>query len=110
LTQLGDPLEWLDRGVDFEIFREILSDGPHKEPKGKGGHPPYDYVLMFKVLILHRYYNLSDDQVEFQINDRMSFMRFLGLTIADDVPDSRTVWHFRECLTDLGLIDRCFER
>lgn len=110
LTQLGDPLERLGREVDFEVFRELLTDGLHREPAGKGGRLPYDYVLMFKVLILQRYYNLSDDQVEFQINDRMSFMRFLGLTISDDVPDSRTVWNFRERITDLGLVDKCFER
>lgn len=57
----------------------------------------------FKILILQRYYNLSDDQIEYQINDRMSFMRFLDLTIADDIPDSKTVWKFREELIDLGL-------
>lgn len=51
---------------------------------------------MFKILILQRYYNLSDEQVEFQISDRMSFMRFLDLTIANDIPDSRTVCAFRE--------------
>ncbi len=55
------------------------------------------------LLILQRYYNLSDEPVESQINDRMSFMRFLGLSIADDIPDSKTVWHFREQLTDLDL-------
>ncbi|MCF6365716.1 MAG: transposase [Bacteroidales bacterium] len=51
---------------------------------------------------------MSDEQVEYQINDRMSFMRFLDLTIADDVPDSRTVWNFREQLTDLELIEPLF--
>jgi transposase len=61
-----------------------------KQSKGSGGRLPYDYVLTFKILILQRYYNLSDDHVEFQINDRLSFMRFLDLTIADDIPDSRT--------------------
>lgn len=110
LSELGDPLERLEKGVDFEIFRPILTQGLHVEPKGVGGRPPFDYVLMFKVLILQRYYNLSDDQTEFQINDRMSFMRFLNLTIADDVPDSRTVWHFRERLNNLGLIDKLFDR
>jgi IS5 family transposase len=79
-----------------------------KLSKGAGGRPPYDYVLMFKILILQRYYNLSDDQVEFQINDRLSFMRFLDLTIADDIPDSRTVWHFREQLTDSGIVEDFF--
>jgi transposase, IS5 family len=66
-------------------------------------------VMMFKILILQRYYNLSDDQVEFQINDRLSFMRFLDLTIADDVPDSKTVWHFKEQLVDIELVESLFE-
>jgi IS5 family transposase len=64
--------------------------------------------MMFKILILQRFYNLSDDQVEYQINDRMSFMRFLNLSIADDIPDSKTVWHFRDRLTDLDLVEDLF--
>jgi len=108
LSQLGDPLEKLNKGVDFEMFRNLLEEKLIKSPKGAGGRPPYDYVLMFKILILQRYYNLSDEQVEYQINDRMSFMRFLDLTIADDIPDSRTVWTFREQLTDLGLVEELF--
>jgi transposase, IS5 family len=64
---------------------------------------------MFKVLILQRYFNLSDDQVEFQICDRISFMRFLKLTLADDVPDSKTIWNFREKIIDLDLTKPLFE-
>jgi len=109
LSELGDPLERLNKGVDFETFRSLLEGGLTKLAKGKGGRPPYDYVLMFKILILQRYYNLSDEQVEYQINDRMSFMRFLDLTIADDIPDSRTVWLFREQLTDLELVIELFD-
>ncbi len=109
LTKLGDPLERLNIGVDFEIFRELLQNSLTKLAKGKGGRPPYDYVLMFKVLILQRYYNLSDDQTEFQICDRLSFMRFLNLTIADDIPDSKTIWNFREQITDLNLVESLFE-
>lgn len=108
LSELGDPLERLNKGVDFEMFREFLEDNLTRLSDGKGGRPPYDYVLMFKIVILQRYYNLSDEQVEYQINDRMSFMRFLDLTIADDVPDSRTVWNFREQLVDLVLIEPLF--
>lgn len=104
LSQLGDPLERLNKGIDFEIFRTLLEDNLNKIAQGAGGRPPYDYVLMFKILILQRYYNLSDEQVEFQINDRMSFMRFLDLSISDDIPDSRTVWNFREQLTESGLV------
>jgi IS5 family transposase len=109
LSNLGDPLEKLDKGIDFEFFRTILEFGLAKTAKGAGGRRPYDYVLMFKILILQRYYNLSDDQIEYQINDRMSFMRFLGLSIADAIPDSKTVWNFREQLIDLQLIDSIFD-
>lgn len=109
LSRLGDPLERLTKGIDFERFRAVLTDTLHVEPKNKGGRRPYDYVMMFKVMILQRYYNLSDDQVEYQICDRLSFMRFLGLTLADDVPDSKTVWSFRERLVDLGLVEILFE-
>jgi len=124
LTQLGDPLEKLKAGVDFELFRTLLEERLIQKAKGKGGRPAYDYVLMFKVLILQRYYNLSDEQLEYQINDRMSFlsdeqleyqindrmsfMRFLDLTLADDIPDSRTIWVFSERLTDLGLVKELF--
>ena len=108
LTKLGDPLEKLNKGVDFEVFRVILEEALSKLALGAGGRPPYDYVLMFKILILQRYYNLSDEQIEYQINDRFSFMRFLNLTIADDIPDSRTVWKFKEQLVDLKLIEPIF--
>jgi IS5 family transposase len=64
---------------------------------------------MFKILILQRYYNLSDDQTEYQINDRMSFMIFLNLTITDDIPESKTIWHFSERLTDLGIVKYLFD-
>ena len=104
LSKLGDPLERLSQGVDFEQFRSFLESKLVRLAKGPGGRPPFDYVLMFKILILQRYYNLSDDQVEYQINDRLSFMRFLNLTIADDIPDSKTVWNFKEQLTDLELV------
>ena len=108
LSKLGDPLDGLNKGIDFETFRELLETRLSKLPKAPGGRPPYDYVLMFKILILQRYYNLSDDQIEFQINDRLSFMRFLDLSISDDIPDSRTVWNFREQITDSGLVEELF--
>ncbi|MGI6048903.1 MAG: transposase [Petrimonas sp.] len=78
LSQLGDSLEKLNAGIDFEQFRDLLETTLSSQPKGPGGRPPYDYVLMFKILILQRYYNLSDEQVEFQINDRMNLCVFLN--------------------------------
>jgi IS5 family transposase len=109
LTKLGDPLVRLSKGVDFELFRPFLIEELHVEPKDDGGRKPYDYVLMFKILILQRYYNLGDDQTEYQICDRLSFMRFLKLTIADDVPDSKTIWNFKERLVDLDMTEKLFD-
>jgi IS5 family transposase len=65
---------------------------------------------MFKILILQRYYNLSDDQTEYQILDRLSFMRFLNLSVTDDVPDSKTIWLFRESITEAGIIEKLFDQ
>ncbi|MDR1341335.1 MAG: transposase [Prevotellaceae bacterium] len=79
-----------------------------KESSGAGGRRPYDYVLMFKIPILQSYYSQSDEQAEFKINDRLSVMRFPDLSIADDIPDSRTVWHFRKQLTEPGLVKELF--
>jgi len=108
LTEMGDPLARLADGVNFEIFRNYLNTNLQVEPAGKGGRRPYDYVLMFKVLILQRYYNISDEQAEYQICDRLSFMRFLRLKLAGGVPDSKTIWLFRERLTELGLVADLF--
>jgi IS5 family transposase len=58
LNQLGDPLEKLNKGIDFEIFRLLLETSFEKVDKGRSGRRPYDYVMMFKILILQRYYNL----------------------------------------------------
>lgn len=108
LIKLGDPLHRLSQGIDFQLFRNLLTEKLTKLAKGAGGRPAYDYVMMFKILVLQRYFNLSDDQTEFQICDRISFMRFLGLSIADDVPDSKTVWHFREQLVNLEAFEPLF--
>lgn len=109
LSKHNDPLEKLSKLIDWEIFRPELEAVFKKIPKGKGGRRPYDYILIFKMLILQRYYNLSDDQIEYQVLDRLSFMRFLGISLADDVPDSKTVWNFREALTVSNTSEKLFD-
>lgn len=109
LSKLGDQLEKLNSVIKWEIFRPILKDVFAKKAKGAGGRPPYDYVLMFKILILQRLFNISDDQAEFQINDRMSFMRFLGLTLGEKVPDSKTIWNFRNEMVMANVMESLFE-
>jgi transposase, IS5 family len=102
LTRLGDPLVQIERHIDFEIFRPMLNEyaGRNDEKKAGKGRPSYDVVFMMKVLFVQRLYNLSDDQLEFQINDRLSFRRFLSIPFSDAVPDCKTVWLFREQLND----------
>lgn len=109
ISQLGDSLERLNNVINWEMFRPQLRKVFKKEAKGAGGRPPYDYVLLFKILVLQRIYNLSDEQTEYQINDRMSFMRFLGLGLSDRIPDAKTIWLFRDTLTKANVIRELFD-
>lgn len=110
VSKMGDPLERLAAAIPWERFRSLLAPVHEKERKSNAGRKPLDVVLMFKVLILQSLYNLADEQVEYQIRDRLSFARFLGLGIEDEVPDATTVWRFRERLKALGLIEPLFDR
>lgn len=110
LSKLGDSLEKLNEKINQEIFKPILKKALNKESKGLGGRPAYDYVLMFKIIILQRLYNISDDQTEYQINDRLSFMRFLGLELKDKVPDAKTIWLFKEKLIEARVSKKLFEK
>jgi IS5 family transposase len=98
LESLGDPLVVLNRIVPWAIFREELEVSRETRDPRKGGRPAYDAVLMFKILVLRELYALSDEQVEFQIADRLSFQRFLGIDLTHAVPDYTAVWRFREKL------------
>ena len=108
LTKKGDELERLTDVVDFELFRPELERAVPRADRSKGGRPPFDHVLMFKVLILQTQNNLSDERTEFYLRDRLTWMRFLGLGLGDPVPDANTLWTFREALTKAGAIERLF--
>ena len=108
LSETGDPLVKLAALIDFEVFRPRLASALKRSDGSKGGRPPYDAVLMFKILVLQTLYTLSDDATEFQIRDRLSFMRFLRLGLEDPVPDAKTIWLFREQLTRAGAITELF--
>jgi len=66
----------------------------------KRGRPAFDPVLIFKILLLQQWFNMSDPQAEAQINDRISFKRFLGMDIADTRPDETTICRFRKGIGD----------
>jgi len=111
LSKLGNPLEKLHKVIDFEIFRtELEANMLNQNKKSNAGQKPYDLVLMFKIILLKRFYNLSDEQAEYQINDRLSFKEFLGLSAGDSVPDSRTIWLFQENLIQKKLEEVFFEQ
>jgi IS5 family transposase len=110
LSAAGDPLERLAEVIDFERFRDALDAALSRSDRAKGGRPPYDAVLMFKVLVLQTLYTLSDDQTEYQLKDRLSFMRFVGLALHDPVPDAKTIWLYREQLARAGAAERLFAR
>jgi len=110
LSAAGDPLERLAAVIDFEGFRSDLEAALARSDRSKGGRPPYDAVLMFKVLVLQTLYTLSDDQTEYQLKDRLSFMRFIGLALHDPVPDAKTIWLYREQLARAGAAERLFAR
>jgi IS5 family transposase len=103
-----DALLWLDQLIDWESFRETLQKCRDKPRKSEAGRKSFDVVMMFKALVLQHLYNLADDELEFQIRDRYSFCRFLGLDPEDKVPDAKTIWLFRELLTAKGLVKALF--
>jgi transposase, IS5 family len=110
LSAAGDPLERLAQIIDFEVFRGDLAAALLRSDWARDGRPPYDTVLMFKVLVLQTLYTLSDEQTESQLKDRLSFMRFVGLALHDAVPDAKTIWLYHEHLARAGASERLFAR
>ena len=113
LSDKGDPLEAIDRLVPWESFRtdiEAVVLTPEEARKSSAGRKPLDALLMFRMLVLQSLYNLSDEQVEYQVRDRLSFTRFLKLGIENHIPDGTTLWLFREKLAEAGLIEKLFDR
>src|SRR5450759_4656619 len=102
LEAKGNPLSRLDAVIDWEGFRPLLAQALAK--------PANDPIKMFKLLVVQRYYNLSDEQTEYQVSDRLSFQQFAGWTVADKVPDANTLWDFREALVSAGVFEKLFEQ
>ena len=102
ISAKGDPLEMIDRVVPFESFcaeiEAAVLTPAKEEKKSSAGRKPIDVIVMFRMLVLQSLYNLSDEQAEYQVRDRLSFTRFLRLGFEDSVPDGKTLWLFREML------------
>jgi IS5 family transposase len=113
LTELGDPLMILNDKINWESFRKVLktirpADNPDNEKNA--GRKPFDEVMMFKVMVLQRYYGISDDQMEFQLKDRRSFERFVsGGDTLYHMPDAKTIWLYRERFKACGISKKIFK-
>jgi IS5 family transposase len=111
-----DPLVVLSTLVPWEMFRTKLRAAltahglrtQASDRKSAAGRKPWDEVMIFKALVVQALYNLSDEQMEYQLRDRLSFMRFLGLGIEDRVPDATTLWLYREALAKAGMVEHLF--
>jgi IS5 family transposase len=107
LSSMGDPLEKLSV-IPWHKFEARIRHLLMKQKLSNAGRPPFNYGMMFKIMVLQHMYNLSDAQMQFQIIDRLSFRRFLGIGSEDTVPDEKTIWLFRETLTQAGAIRKLF--
>lgn len=110
LEEQKNFLVQLDLLIPWEEFRPLLQKVHERPRKNNAGRKPIDVVLKFKMLILQRLYNIADAELEYQVNDRLSFMKFLKLGLEDVVPDATTIWQFREDLTKLNIIDELYEK
>lgn len=99
----SDALCAIDRLVDWGVLERLL-DPVHRSARGEASYPP---LVMFKALLLQKWHGLSDPGLESALSDRLSFMRFCGLTLEDRTPDHTTIWRFREALAANGLIEAC---
>lgn len=104
-----DTLTQLNKIIPWEEFRPLFN-GIKRERISNAGRKSFDFIMMFKILILQSLYNLSDEAAEKQILDRLSFMRFLGIGIGDTVPDRNTIWLFREKLKADNLTKLLFDK
>jgi len=113
LSLKGDPLVSISALVPWEMFRgdiEAVVLTADEARKSNAGRKPIDALVLFRMLVLQSLYNLSDEQIEYQVRDRLSFTRFLGLGFENRIPDGTTLWLFREKLARAGLIARLFDR
>jgi len=109
LNNLGDVLQGLDKYIDFTALARAVDKAAPRPGRGKGGRPPFPGELMVRVLVVQQMFNLSDEQMEYQLLDRLSFQRFVGLRQSSQIPDRTTIWTFKERLIKAGASDSIFK-
>jgi len=102
-------LTCLSESIPWEAFRPLLDKGYSQGRKNNTCHKRIDPLILYKMLFLQQLFNLSEEEVEFQVNERRSFEEFVGLGVMNDIPDATTVALFRERLRKANVIDELFE-
>jgi IS5 family transposase len=109
LQQIKPVLRRLSEAIPWETFRPLLEEGYTQERKSNAGRKRIDPLILFKMLILQQLFNLSDEELEFQVIDRRSFEEFVGLGVMNNIPDATTIAFFRERLRNARVIEELFE-
>ncbi|MES2264726.1 MAG: IS5 family transposase [Pseudomonadota bacterium] len=109
LNKLGDALRVMEQHVNFAALAEEVDRAAPRPSRERGGRPPFPTELMIRVLLIQQLFNLSDEQLEFQLLDRLSFQRFAGLRSSSQIPDRTTIWTFRERLIKAGASESIFD-
>jgi transposase, IS5 family len=93
----------MDELIDFAAIAAQVEAACPRPDRSKGGRPPYPTEVMVRLLFIQSLYNLSDEDCEYQVLDRMSFQHFCRLDGALHIPDARTLWSFKQRLAQGGL-------
>jgi IS5 family transposase len=109
LTKLGDALQVLERHVDFAALASAVDEAAPRPSRERGGRPPFPTEVMVRIMLIQQLFNLPDEQMEFQLLDRLSFQRFAGLRDSSQIPDCTTIWTFKERLIKAGASESVFE-
>ena len=107
-SRVSVKLEQINSIVDWQALLDLVQIVDRTDSV-KGGCPYKDLLVKVKMLFLQSLYNLSDPELEDQVNDRLSFQKFIGLDFSSTVPDYSTIWRFREHLIEHGINDKIFD-
>ena len=110
LSKLGDPLEQLEQIIDWSVFTPIMDEiRPDKTREGVGGRPPYTNEFVIKSMILKEMNGVSNANMEFYANDRLTWKRFLGLSLEEKAPDENTFQAWEDLIAKSGRAKELFE-
>ena len=96
--------------VDFEVFRPELKMALGRGDGSKGVRPPYDVVIVFKIVVIQVMNDLFDERVKYLVNDRLLFVKFLGFELGHRMPYAWTIWLYCDQLTRADASDSLIEK